>query len=78
MKVFDVNHLDCNSTGDELILVKAIAYYQKEWKSFNWQYRDARFEQATRAKITYSRIPGKVSHILFEDEDWFWFKAQWL
>lgn len=78
MKIFDVNQLNSETTGDELILAKAVAYYQRKWQGFNWQFQDSRFEQETRAKIAYARTPGTVRYIVFEDEDWFWFKAQWL
>lgn len=78
MKVFDLKKFS-SMDQDFLVLSNAILYHQVRYKGVqDWQYRDKVFEQANRCTLAYSRAPGEVSYVIFEDEDWFWFKAKWL
>lgn len=43
----------------------------------NWQTVDEQFEFENRCKIVYDRQHHPVV-LIFEEEDWFWFKAKWL
>jgi hypothetical protein len=78
MKVFNLKKFT-STDQDYLVLSNAILYHQAKFKGVqDWQYRDEVFEQSNRCTLAYERTLGDVSYVIFEDENWFWFKAKWL
>lgn len=53
------------------------AQYRYAVLSSQWQSADIQFEVENNCKIVYDRNQHPVM-LVFDDEDWFWFKAKWL
>lgn len=52
------------------------AKHRYAFLSSNWETVDAQFETENRCKIVYDRKQNPVV-LIFDEEDWFWFKAKW-
>ena len=53
------------------------AKYRYAFASRNWESVDVQFEVENKCQIVYDRQHHPIV-LIFEEEDWFWFKAKWL